>query len=314
MNLKWSIIGLVLTGVGAAFCAALLTASLNAQSDHEEKEDPSAPVKILVAARDLAPMTLVDAESVVEMSVRGDEAPEGYLSSSALAIGRVLSVPVTEGQALTKDSFADKGPGVQLAQALPSGMRAMSVQLENSAGMDGLLYPGSVVDVLGSFQLSGEGRDRAISTTLLQNVHILAVDDRTIFSPEGRNANPLLARSRKASVTLRVNSAQAKVLQLAMQHGIISLALRNPSDQAISPEDATLLKGGRLAQLAEALEALGRGGRVDSEFEGEWGYETRGSNSSTQEREPAMRKVQIIRGTDVSERSFPVTPNATTGQ
>ena len=54
-------------------------------------------------------------------------------------------------------------------------------------------------------------------------------------------------------VTLMVDSQQGEALQLAMEHGVISLALRNPKDTGLVDRDATLLSGGRLAQLAEML-------------------------------------------------------------
>ena len=51
-----------------------------------------------------------------------------------------------------------------------------------------------------------------------------------------------------------VDANQAEALQLGMEHGQISLAMRNPRDELKGDQDATLLSEGRLAQLAKLLD------------------------------------------------------------
>ena len=50
-----------------------------------------------------------------------------------------------------------------------------------------------------------------------------------------------------------VDPRQAEALQLAMGHGSISLAMRNPLDRYPVDVDATVLSEGRLAKLGSAL-------------------------------------------------------------
>ena len=70
-----------------------------------------------------------------------------------------------------------------MAAAIPHGMRAISIMFPNHAITGGLLYPGSIVDILASFRLPSKDRVRgkAISTTLLQGIQVLAVENISIL-------------------------------------------------------------------------------------------------------------------------------------
>src|SRR2546421_271903 len=61
---------------------------------------------------------------------------------------------------------------------VPSGKRAMAVALTDHGGLNGVLYPGSIVDVLASFKSkTGEG----LSTTLVSGVEVLAIERHTLI-------------------------------------------------------------------------------------------------------------------------------------
>ncbi|MHC4758893.1 MAG: Flp pilus assembly protein CpaB, partial [Planctomycetota bacterium] len=138
-------------------------------------------------------------------------------------------------------------------------MRAVSVMLPKEAVSGGLLYPGCVVDVIASFRLSGAYKDKgqAISTTLLHAVQVLAVDKKTIVSKQEnlpKSTTPQRSSGR-ITVTLMVDPKQAEALQLAIRHGTISLAMRNPLDKYAVDIDPTVLSEGRLARLGSMLDS-----------------------------------------------------------
>ena len=110
-----------------------------------------------------------------------DQAPPGAITNPVQVVGKVLLVGVIKGQPFTAESFASKESAASLAAAVRSGMPAVGVSLSDYEAISGLLYPGSVVDVLFSFKGSQEGGE-TISTTLLKGVQVLAVEDRTIVS------------------------------------------------------------------------------------------------------------------------------------
>lgn len=257
MKFKWHIIVLAFLGVGAALSAAVLVASLQAKPIKEAVHLPSAEVNILVAAKQIPAMSVVDADSVVEKTILRGQLPETYFTEPVQIIGRLVIIPMIEGQAFRETFFPVDGSGIQLAGMLPPGKRALTVALSDYSGLEGLLYPGSRVDVLASFTVSSSQRiGKAVSTTLLQNIEVLAVNNVTAFSTSEQKEHlgePSKRLNRGLLVTLMVDTQQGEALQLAMEHGVISLALRNPKDTGLVNRDATLLSGGRLAQLAELL-------------------------------------------------------------
>src|SRR5262249_9738385 len=157
-------------------------------------------------------------------------------------IGQVLRVPMKEGQAFTAECFATGTSGLKLAGTLRPGMRAVSVPLSDSGGIENLLYPGCIVDVLASLQVKEDGPmgDQTVGLTLLPGVNVLAVGDQTVTSTsnpeEGRGIAP---RSPRSTVTLLVDAKQAEMIYLARQRGNVSIALRNPSEQPAGPTEGT---------------------------------------------------------------------------
>jgi len=95
-----------------------------------------------------------------------------------------------------------------------------------------LLFPGSMVDVMVSFKQAdhGTGWREALTTTLLQGIQVLALDKQSVLSP-GKMMDEVTSRQANSRrITLLVDTKQAKALELAMDQGTLSLALRNPLD------------------------------------------------------------------------------------
>ena len=69
------------------------------------------------------------------------------MTNPVQVVGKVLTRPMAEGEVFTKSNFSsDKG--VSFAAAITEGKRAVTISLQDHNGMAGILYPGSVVDVL----------------------------------------------------------------------------------------------------------------------------------------------------------------------
>ncbi len=248
--MKWSIVGLFGLGLVAAICAAVLVASMQGDGAQGPAATPEAQdVTLMLAAHDMQAMQTVTEGDISNRAVSPDIAPESALIDPVQVIGRVLIVPVTTGQVLTREHFAPDGSNAHLAAALASGLRAINIPVNNSMGIEDLLYPGCYVDVLFSTDVRSDGGGAAqpVSVTLLQKVQVVAVGDKTIVAPDGPvyTEDEALAaqsmRNRSPRVTLLVDANQAEALNLAMQEGAISLALRNPNDMVASGANGTLL-------------------------------------------------------------------------
>jgi Flp pilus assembly protein CpaB len=232
--MKWSIIVLVLLGVMAATAAGLLAASLSSRNGHTGIAGPARETQIVVAARPLETNYVLQADALTVRHMPASQVPKDSLRDPSLAIGKPLRMPVAEGQMLTANSFIpDESPRNMANRMLSPGQRAKTVSLPEDAALEGLLYPGCIVDVLWSYKADAT-KGCAMSRTLLENVSVLALNRQTILSDDvdakAGNDSGRGSRNRQL-VTLLLDSKQAATLQLAMDHGTISLALRNPTDE-----------------------------------------------------------------------------------
>lgn len=234
--MKWSVVVLLVLGVVAAICAALLVISMRggggggtnfAQDGGEVREG-----SYVVASRDLAARTVVETSAVEVLTTSSKEVPVGAYSQAANVVGQVLRRPLKKGQPFDQSCFTSEGTGVVLAGALQEGKRAVSVPLSDSGGVEALLYPGCMVDVLCVMNLKDdEGLgDQPMSMTLLQGIYVLAVGGQTVVTPVNPDEKALAPRGPAATVTVLVDTKQAEMLYLARLRGSVSVSLRNPMD------------------------------------------------------------------------------------
>ncbi len=237
--MKWTVVALIVLGVLAAGAASVLTSSLRAQRTAQAGANGATwtpQVQIVVAARDLPAMGLLDASSVTQKTVPETVQHAGVLSSPHQVVGQILTVPMVEGQPFRRADLAGEVLGLNLAATLPQGLRAMTISLAGDAGIKGLLYPSCLVDVVASFRLPsarGSITGELVSATLLQGVTVLAIGNRsTVSNPATAAEAAESAPNKQHLVTLLVDMQQAEALQLATTHGSVTLVLRNPHDTA----------------------------------------------------------------------------------
>jgi len=121
--------------------------------------------------------------------------------------------------------LAAKGSGLGLAPTIPVGMRAITVRVNDVAGVAGFVLPGMHVDVLVTGK-PPEG-DEQMTNTVLQNMLVLSAGKELQPDANG-NAMPT------PTVTLMGTPEEAETLTLANNRGQIQLVLRNSSDQAMA--------------------------------------------------------------------------------
>jgi len=315
--MKWSVIVLIVLGLLAAFATSILVASFRTAPSGSSAKG-SSNVEVILANTSLPAMTVITSKHIAVNTVSEEALPDGYFSNPVQVLGRVLAVSVVEGQVLAKSCLVTDGSAAQLAAAIPHGMRAVSVMLSNRSISGGMLYPGSVVDILASFRLPSRDRSKgqAISTTLLQGIQVIAVDDRTIVSIQDDKKGPENTRkynngNQKMMVTLMVNPRQAEALQLAREYGSVSVTMRNPLDRYPVDSDTTVLSEGQLAKFGSVMTpaVLTPQQRMDFlEFEVRDSSEEIGEDGKEAARRPIRERrtessqqwgVTVIRGKDV---------------
>jgi pilus assembly protein CpaB len=189
------------------------------------KPGPGIPTKpVVVAATDLdlgADLTRDDLR-VVEWPA--NSAPSGAFSDPKEVAGRGLIMPVIQNEPILANKLASKEAGAGLPPAIPPGLRAVSVRVNEVIGVAGYVLPGTRVDVLAVVNPT-EKRDEVTSKVILTNVQVLAAG--TKIERDERNNKPMAV----SVVTLLVAPEESERLTLASTEGKIQLALRNPLDK-----------------------------------------------------------------------------------
>ena len=193
-----------------------------------------ATVKILVADVDLNFGDSVSPQSLRLVDMPEDLVPAGSFTNFDALFGE-------DGQPVAVLSFMGMnepvldykvtGPGGRraLSGLLGEGMRAVSIRVNEVAGVGGFVLPGDHVDILLTRDMSKGQQEAQFQTeTLLQNVRVLGTD---------QNANQGSAQVNVVkTVTLEVTPEQAQKLRLASDLGALSLTLRRSASLDITPD------------------------------------------------------------------------------
>ena len=313
--MKWSVAVLVVVGILAAISAAILVAYWSGGHPVAATPQPQPKpvvaeeqVDVLYATKALPSLTIVDQQSVLRKKVPKGQAPMVFMSDAALVVGRALRVGMGDGQVFTPECLADKDSGIHVAAAVPPGMRAASVSLSNYEALHGLLYPGSVVDILFMFRgsktggPSGNEVEETVSMSLMKGVQVLAVGDRTIIASPPEVPGNTQASGQKETVTLLVTPKQAELLQLAQENGSISLTMRSPLDTASTPDSETMLS--QLTQFFRKARPVAASPRIPTTEP--VAVKTPVNVDPPDPPKPPQWKVTTIRGEHVAEESFPI--------
>jgi len=128
--------------------------------------------------------------------------------------------------------------GTGLSSDIQPHFRAMSIDVNGSASVSGMVKPGDHVDVIGTFNLPDDAgnikRGDPVTCTILQKVLVLATGSETAKS---RSRLQGLGNSGYSTVTLAVTPREAEMLAFAEQiRGRLVLTLRGRTDTETEDE------------------------------------------------------------------------------
>jgi pilus assembly protein CpaB len=231
------------------------------------------PIGTLLRREDMAWNDIPSAEIVAANIVRGGASETDFVGSVTLRSFR-------EREPLAANAFVKPGDRDFLVAALAPGYRAISIAVDAAQSASGLMLPGDRVDVVltQTFNLpanapaGGDPAHRSVAETVLQDLRIIAVDQR--LNPNPKPAEPTLAVGRAEvpppkTITLEVTEQQAEMLLVADQLGKIQLTLRGqqPTErgsvppQPVPPTWASDVSPA-LENLGATAPATGKGGRT----------------------------------------------------
>jgi pilus assembly protein CpaB len=139
---------------------------------------------------------------------------------------------INPGEPITQNSVVDRKTHGILSALLGEGMRAVSISLEQNAGMAGLLSPGDVVDVLVALNATGKDKEET-NQTIVCGVRVLAIDQHLSVAggdPLSKKLADATPAQNPKSVTLEVTPQQAASLASSAKLGTLSLSLHSTND------------------------------------------------------------------------------------
>jgi len=272
MNRNRLIIGLAAAVVVAFFISMFVYRQLERASAIH----PAATQQIVVAAEPLQVGARVDSSNLRTIAWPADEPINGMFTRIEDCAGRAVITPVAENEPILEAKLAPRAAGVGLPAAIPEGMRAVSVAVNDVVGVAGFVVPGTMVDVLVTGQVPG-GRSDNITRTILEDVPVMAAGQKIERDRDGKPETVPV-------VTLMVSPEDADKLTMASTEGKIQLALRNTVDtKAVSPAPVlqdVLFSGPQAAAPVKVRE------------------------HREAPKPPAPYEVEVIRGTKKETRSF----------
>jgi len=174
----------------------------------------------------------VTASTVRSCSCTGSVRPAGNEMSvtrkppKSAVVNRGLLSSVVENEPMVESKLAGSEGGAGLPSAIPQGMRAMSVRVNDVIGVAGFLDPGTRVDLMVTIRK----KDESTSRTVASNVQVLTAGTRSDQQRPKDAKTPASGPPAAAVVTLLVTPEDAERIALAQSEGQIMLSLRNPLD------------------------------------------------------------------------------------
>jgi pilus assembly protein CpaB len=195
------------------------------------------PQKIVVATTDIPLGSAITEAQVKVAAWPKDSIPPGSAQQPDAVVGRVVIRPITGGDAVTEQKLKPVSGGAGagfLTYVIPKGHRAVTVAVNEVAGVAGFLTPRDRVDVMVTAQLPNGDRE-SVSKIILENVPILATGQVT----DQREGKPVIV----PTVTLDLVPSDAEKLVLSASKGSLQLLLRNIADSGqVDSKGATISK------------------------------------------------------------------------
>src|SRR5258707_14276497 len=165
-----------LTVLGVSLVFALVVTSLfysmtNARGGSKRSETTETR-DLVVATRPLSVGVMVKPPDIKVVKINSEAFPKGAFSKVEEVLDRPVVSNILLDEPILDGRLAMKGSGLGLAPTIPVGMRAVSVRVNDVAGVAGFVLPGMKVDVLVTGRPpQGES---TITNTVLQNIMVLS--------------------------------------------------------------------------------------------------------------------------------------------
>lgn len=155
-----------------------------------------------------------------------NQAPEGAVKDIADLKGKFAKVNLDPSNPIRFDSVTDTP--VKVSLPLTQGMRAITIEVDETSGLEGYALAGTRVDVTLTFTV-----DKSLSSKILvQNARVLSYGGDSTDVNLRPGGSPIKASGR--TITLEVSPEDALIMQTSKQLGRLGLIMRTADDDKAS--------------------------------------------------------------------------------
>ena len=213
--------------VAAVVAGLVATFAINRYVNIKTTVPVAATRQVFIAVADISPGTAISGAAVKAVTWPQAVIPPNSATTMREIENRVVKVPISQGNPVLSSMLAPEGTAAGLSGILEDGKRALTVKVDEVAGVAGFLHPGDHVDILMDIAMKGQGQSDHFSKTILHDITILTTGQ--IWEQKGEN-KPMVVNT----VTLELTPEDAEVLNLASNEGKIRLALRNRNNRTVA--------------------------------------------------------------------------------
>jgi pilus assembly protein CpaB len=203
-------------------------------------------VDVVVASHPLPLGTMLTTDHVKLVKWPADAQVPGTFAKLEEVVDRGVISEVGENEPVTVARLAPKEAGAGLPPSIPTGMRALSVKVNEVIGVAGFVVPGTRVDVMVTLNDRQAQQQESIARVVVSNVQVLTAGTR-YDQENAKDGKPIPS----TVVTLLVSPEDGERIALAQSEGQLMLTLRNPLDTTPTATNGVRI-GGLLGQSAAA--------------------------------------------------------------
>lgn len=231
---------LVVLGVALATAAGAGYMALNLKKPEIVQVNADTPaVPQLALDKVLVAKDQINVGDVVDDHMRWQSWPkeaitEGFIAESAESAaietlaGSIARLVIMPGEPVRRAKLIGKDQSF-MSSILPSGKRAIAVEVKADTSAGGFILPNDFVDLIMTRRAASAtgGAETFITETILKNIRVLAIDQTIREDEEGRKVRV------GQTATLELTPQQSEIVTVAQQMADrLALALRSTADAA----------------------------------------------------------------------------------
>ncbi len=195
-----------------------------AMSDNQAEKVETALVLVALANVETGKVLTEEIVTFKEVPIHSLPPEEERISTVEQYAERGARTPLFAGDVITLSKLTEPG-GTGNSIKIPTGMRVITIPVDESNTQSNLVSPGDRVDVLVTYQTRKGRTSTTMQKTLLEYVEVFATDARTADQIKASDST-----GRTSHVSLLLLPKQVNYVKLAERKGNLSLSWRNVTD------------------------------------------------------------------------------------